>query len=301
MQLVQLETRPQPPKPSWLRVKLPTGKTYSEVKRLVRQHRLHTVCEEAMCPNIGECWEQRSATLMLLGDTCTRSCGFCAVRTGRPGVVDEQEPERVVETIATLGLRYAVVTSVNRDDLPDGGSRIFAAVIRGVRQHVPGCRIEVLIPDFKGNWEALAEVVEAGPDVLNHNMESIARLYDTVRPQAKYERSLELLRRVKDIDAAMRTKSGLMVGLGEEPEEIVATMRDLRDAHCDLLTIGQYLRPSLQHLPVQRFYHPDEFAELKRQGEALGFAHVESGPLVRSSYHASNQQAAANQWPVAGG
>ena len=242
MQLVQLETRPQPPKPSWLRVKLPTGKTYSEVKRLVRQHRLHTVCEEAMCPNIGECWEQRSATLMLLGDTCTRSCGFCAVRTGRPGVVDEQEPERVVETIATLGLRYAVVTSVNRDDLPDGGSRIFAAVIRGVRQHVPGCRIEVLIPDFKGNWEALAEVVEAGPDVLNHNMESIARLYDTVRPQAKYERSLELLRRVKDIDAAMRAKSGLMVGLGEEPEEIVATMRDLRDAHCDLLTIGQYLR-----------------------------------------------------------
>ena len=257
MQLVQLETRPQPPKPAWLRVKLPTGKTYSEVKNLVRQHRLHTVCEEAMCPNIGECWEQRSATLMLLGDTCTRSCGFCAVRTGRPGVVDEQEPERVVETIATLGLRYAVVTSVNRDDLPDGGSHIFAAVIRGVRQGMPDCRIEVLIPDFKGNWEALAEVVEAGPHVLNHNMESIARLYDVVRPQAKYERSLELLRRVKDIDAAMRTKSGLMVGLGEEPEEIVDTMWDLRDAHCDLLTIGQYLRPSLRHLPVQRFYHPD--------------------------------------------
>ena len=301
MQLVQLETRPQPPKPAWLRVKLPTGKTYSEVKSLVRQHRLHTVCEEAMCPNIGECWEQRSATLMLLGDTCTRSCGFCAVRTGRPGVVDEQEPERVVETISTLRLRYAVVTSVNRDDLPDGGSHIFAAVIRGVRQHVPECRVEVLIPDFKGNWEALTEVVEAGPHVLNHNMESIARLYDTVRPQAKYERSLELLRRVKDIDAAMRTKSGLMVGLGEEPEEIVDTMRDLRDASCDLLTIGQYLRPSLRHLPVQRFYHPDEFAELKRRGEALGFAHVESGPLVRSSYHASNQEAAANQWPVAGG
>ena len=300
MQLVQLETRPQPPKPSWLRVKLPTGKTYSEVKSLVRQHRLHTVCEEAMCPNIGECWEQRSATLMLLGDTCTRSCGFCAVRTGRPGSVDEQEPERVVETIATLGLRYAVVTSVNRDDLVDGGSHIFAAVIRGVRQHVPGCRIEVLIPDFKGNWDALAEVVEVGPDVLNHNMESIARLYDTVRPQAKYERSLELLRRVKDIDAAMRTKSGLMVGLGEEPEEIVATMRDLRDACCDLLTIGQYLRPSLRHLPVQRFYHPDEFVELKRQGEALGFAHVESGPLVRSSYHASNQEAAAQALHLTG-
>ena len=192
-------------------------------------------------------------------------------------------------------------TSVNRDDLADGGSHIFAAVIRGVREQVPGCRIEVLIPDFKGNWEALAEVVEAGPHVLNHNMESIARLYDVVRPQAKYERSLELLRRVKDIDAAMRTKSGLMVGLGEDPEEIVDTMRDLRDAHCDLLTIGQYLRPSLRHLPVQRFYHPDEFAELKRRGEALGFAHVESGPLVRSSYHASNQEAAANQWPVASG
>ena len=300
MRLVQLETRPQQPKPPWLRVKLPTGKTYSEVKSLVRQHRLHTVCEEAMCPNIGECWEQRSATLMLLGDTCTRSCGFCAVRTGRPDAVDEQEPERVVETIATLGLRYAVVTSVNRDDLDDGGSHIFAEVIRGVRRRAPDCRIEVLIPDFKGNWEALAEVVEAGPDVLNHNMESIARLYGTVRPQARYDRSLELLRRVKDTNPDMRTKSGLMVGLGEEPEEIVDTMRDLREASCELLTIGQYLRPSLRHLPVVRYYHPDEFAEFRRQGEALGFAHVESGPLVRSSYHASSQEAAAQALHLAG-
>lgn len=280
-------------KPPWLRVKLPAGETFFELKRLVRQHRLHTVCEEAMCPNIGECWNQRSATFMLLGDTCTRSCGFCAVKTGRPGVIDEQEPERVAEAIATLGLRYAVITSVNRDDVPDGGSRIFAATIRAVRQYVPECRVEVLIPDFKGNWDALAEVVAARPDVLNHNMESIARLYYAVRPQARYERSLALLQRVKELDPAMRTKSGLMVGLGEEPEEIVETMRDLHRSQCDLLTIGQYLRPSAQHLPVVRYYHPDEFAELKRRGEALGFVHVEAGPLVRSSYHAATQEAAA--------
>jgi len=246
-----------------------------------------------MCPNIGECWNQRSATFMLLGDTCTRSCGFCAVKTGRPGVIDEQEPERVAEAVATLGLRYAVITSVNRDDVPDGGSHIFAATIRAVRRHVPKCRVEVLIPDFKGNWEALAEVVEAQPHVLNHNLESIARLYYKVRPQAKYERSLELLQRVKELDATMRTKSGLMVGLGEEPEEIVETMRDLRSSQCDLLTIGQYLRPSAQHLPVVRYYHPDEFAALQRQGEVLGFVHVEAGPLVRSSYHAATQEAVA--------
>ena len=292
MALMQLDPPPQR-KPPWLRVKLPAGETFFELKRLVHQHRLHTVCEEAMCPNIGECWNQRSATFMLLGDTCTRSCGFCAVKTGRPGVIDVQEPERVAEAVATLGLRYAVITSVNRDDVPDGGSRIFAATIRAVRQHVPDCRIEVLIPDFKGNWEALAEVVAAQPDVLNHNMESIARLYYEVRPQAKYERSLELLRRVKILAPTMRTKSGLMVGLGEQPEEIVETMRDLRRSQCDLLTIGQYLRPSTQHLPVVRYYHPEEFAGLKRQGDALGFVHVEAGPLVRSSYHAANQEALA--------
>ena len=294
MALLQLDTRP-PRKPPWLRVRMPSGETYFELKRLVRQHRLHTVCEEAMCPNIGECWNQRSATFMLLGDTCTRSCGFCAVKTGRPGILDEQEPERVAEAIATLHLRYAVITSVNRDDVHDGGSHIFAATIRAVRHAVPTCRVEVLIPDFKGNWDALAEVVEAGPDVLNHNLESIARLYYKVRPQAKYERSLELLWRVKQLDATMRTKSGVMVGLGEAPDEIVDAMRDLRRSACDLLTIGQYLRPSPQHLPVERFYHPEEFAELKRQGEAMGFVHVESGALVRSSYHAATQEAATHR------
>jgi len=292
--LLQLESRP-PRKPSWLRVKMPAGGTYLALKRLVRQHRLHTVCEEAMCPNIGECWEQRSATFMLLGDTCTRSCGFCAVKTGRPAALDEQEPERVAAAIALLNLRYAVITSVNRDDLEDGGSHIFVATIRAVRHHVPDCRIEVLIPDFKGNWDALAAVVDARPDVLNHNMESIARLYDRVRPQAKYERSLELLARVKDRDTTLHTKSGLMVGLGETPDELLATMRDLRQAACDLLTLGQYLCPSPHHLPVQRFYHPDEFAALKRAGETMGFTHVEAGPLVRSSYHAATQEAAVHK------
>jgi lipoic acid synthetase len=216
------------------------------------------------------------------------------VKTGRPGAVDAQEPERVAEAIAILNLRYAVITSVNRDDLRDGGGHIFAKTIRAVRRRLPECRVEVLIPDFKGNWEALAAVVEAGPDVLNHNMESIARLYYKVRPQAKYERSLELLQRVKQIDPRLRTKSGLMVGLGESPHEIVGTMHDLRHAACDLLTIGQYLCPSPQHLPVERYYHPEEFTALKQQGEALGFLHVEAGPLVRSSYHAAAQEAAAS-------
>lgn len=293
MALVQLEARP-PRKPQWLRVKMPSGATYFELKRLVREHRLHTVCEEAMCPNIGECWNQRSATFMLLGDTCTRSCGFCAVKTGRPGAIDEFEPARVAEAIATLNLRYAVITSVNRDDVPDGGSHIFAATIRAVRQRLPECRVEVLIPDFKGNWEALAEVVEARPDVLNHNMESIARLYDVVRPQAKYGRSLELLERVKQLAPDMRTKSGLMVGLGEEMSELLDTMRDLSRVRCELLTIGQYLRPSERHLPVVRYYPPEDFDELKRQGDLMGFAHVESGPLVRSSYHAAEQESAAH-------
>ena len=294
MALLQLEARPLR-KPPWLRVKMPSGGTFFELKRLVRQHRLHTVCEEAMCPNIGECWDQRSATFMLLGDTCTRSCGFCAVKTGRPGAIDEQEPERVAEAIALLQLRYAVITSVNRDDIEDGGGHIFAATIRAVRQHVPDCRVEVLIPDFKGNWDALADVVDARPDVLNHNMESIPRLYNRVRPQARYERSLELLWRVKQLDPTMRTKSGLMVGLGETPDELRGSMHDLRRSACDLLTLGQYLCPSPRHLPVERFYHPDEFAALKRAGERMGFAHVEAGPLVRSSYHAATQEEAAIQ------
>jgi lipoic acid synthetase len=273
---------------------MPTGGTYFALKQLVRQHRLHTVCEEAMCPNIGECWNQRSATFMLLGDTCTRSCGFCAVKTGRPGVLDEQEPERVAEAIARLNLRYAVITSVNRDDVEDGGSHIFTATIREIRRRLPTCRIEVLIPDFKGNWKALADVVDGRPDVLNHNMESIARLYDQVRPQAKYERSLELLARVKHHDPTMRTKSGLMVGLGETTDELLGAMHDLRRSACDLLTLGQYLCPSPLHLPVQRFYHPDEFVLLKREGEAMGFMQVEAGPLVRSSYHAAAQEAAVH-------
>lgn len=294
MALVQLEAQPRR-KPPWLRVKMPSGSTYFELKRLVREHQLHTVCEEAMCPNIGECWNQRSATFMLLGDTCTRSCGFCAVKTGRPGAIDRLEPGRVADAIARLNLRYAVITSVNRDDVPDGGSHIFAETIRAVRERLPYCRLEVLIPDFKGNWDALAEVVKAAPDVLNHNMESIARLYDKVRPQAKYERSLELLARVKQLDPAMRTKSGLMVGLGETMPELLETLRDLSQSACDLLTIGQYLRPSEKHLPVVRYYHPDEFAELKRQGEAMGFVHVEAGPLVRSSYHAAAQESATHE------
>jgi lipoic acid synthetase len=290
MALVQLDAHP-PRKPSWLRVKMPAGDTYFELKRLVRQHQLHTVCEEAMCPNIGECWNQRSATFMLLGDTCTRSCGFCAVKTGRPGTVDRDEPERVADAIARLNLRYAVITSVNRDDLPDGGGHIFAETIRAVRRRLPSCRVEVLVPDFKGNWDALAEVVTAQPDVLNHNVESIARLYDTVRPQAKYERSLELLSHSKRLAPTMRTKSGVMVGLGEEMDEMLATMRDLRRVDCDILTIGQYLRPSPRHLPVVRYYPPEEFALLQREGRAMGFTHVESGPLVRSSYHAADHVA----------
>ena len=294
MALVQLDAHP-PRKPSWLRVKMPAGDTYFELKRLVRQHQLHTVCEEAMCPNIGECWNQRSATFMLLGDTCTRSCGFCAVKTGRPEAVDTDEPERVADAIATLNLRYAVITSVNRDDIPDGGGRIFAETIRAVRRRLPSCRVEVLIPDFKGNWDALAEVVAAQPDVLNHNLESIARLYYKVRPQAKYERSLELLGQVKQLDSTMRTKSGVMVGLGEQMDEMLATMRDLRRVDCDVLTIGQYLRPSPRHLPVARYYPPEEFAMLQREGHAMDFVHVESGPLVRSSYHAADHASAGTE------
>jgi lipoic acid synthetase len=287
-------------RPDWLRVRPADSPRYRELRGLFRGKHLHTVCEEAMCPNIGECWGRGTATFLLMGDTCTRSCGFCAVKTGRPSAIDTLEPERVADAIARLNLRYAVITSVNRDDVPDGGSRIFAATIRSVRQRLPHCRLEVLIPDFKGNWEALAEVVEAAPDVLNHNMESIARLYDKVRPQAKYERSLELLARVKQLDPAMRTKSGLMVGLGETVPELLHTLRDLRQVTCDLLTIGQYLRPSAKHLPVVRYYPPDEFAALKRQGEAMGFVHVEAGPLVRSSYHAAAQASATPESPAKG-
>jgi lipoic acid synthetase len=247
---------------------------------------LHTVCEEAMCPNIGECWGAGTATFLLLGDTCTRNCGFCNVKTGRPRPLDLREPERVARAVAHMKLKHAVVTSVTRDELPDGGAYIFAQTIRHTRELVPDCTIEVLIPDFKGSPAALATVMAARPDILNHNVETVPRLYRRVRPQANYRQSLEVLRRARELDGEVVTKSGIMVGLGEEWGEILEVMADLRAVDCDVLTIGQYLRPSAQHLPVERYYPPQEFDHLRAEGERLGFRHVESGPLVRSSYHA---------------
>jgi lipoic acid synthetase len=283
------------PKPEWLKVRFPAGERYSEIKGLLRQHELHTVCEEAKCPNIGECFNAGEATFMILGDICTRSCGFCAVTSGRPQGLDLMEPLRLARTIETLGLDYAVVTSVNRDDLPDGGAAIFAACLRAIRHRMPDCQVEVLTPDFEGNWDALATVVEAQPAVYNHNTETVPRLYRSVRPKARYERSLELISRVKQLDPEMTTKSGLMVGLGETLTELEATMRDLRAVDCDLITIGQYLRPDEKHLPVEKYYHPDEFAQIKAIGQAIGFRHIEAGPFVRSSYHAGEQARAAAQ------
>jgi lipoyl synthase len=276
-------------KPPWLTVKWRQGENYSDLKGMMRGLGLHTVCEEAHCPNISECWEHRTATFLILGDTCTRSCGFCAIKTGRPAQLDREEPERVARAIQTLKLQHAVITSVNRDELPDGGAEIFAEVIRLTREYVPGCGIEVLIPDFKGVWWALQIVMDARPDILNHNIESVPRLYYIVRPQAKYERSLELLRKAKEMVPGGLTKSGLMVGLGEEWDEVVQVLRDLRENHVDIVTIGQYLRPSFRHLPVMRYYTPDEFKDLKALAAEMGFKHVESGPLVRSSYHAHEQ------------
>jgi lipoyl synthase len=273
----------------WLKVKLPQGENYFELKQLVREKRLHTVCESASCPNIGECWNQKTATFMILGDVCTRSCGFCDVKTGRPLGLDRDEPIRVAEAVKMLGLRHAVITSVNRDELPDGGAAIWAETIWQVRAQNPGCTIEALIPDFEGLEESLLRVLEAQPDILAHNTETVPRLYRTVRPQAKYPRSLELLQRAKK--QGVVTKSGLMVGLGEEWEELHQVMQDLCAVHCDILTIGQYLQPSRQHLPVLRIYTPAEFRQLRQEGLALGFRHVESGPLVRSSYHAAEQKA----------
>ncbi len=276
-------------KPEWLTVKWKMGENYNDLKGLVRGAGLHTVCEEAHCPNISECWEHRTATFLILGDTCTRSCGFCAIKTGRPGIVDKGEPERVARAIESLQLKHAVITSVNRDELPDGGAEIFAELIRKTREYVPECGIEVLIPDFKGVWWALQIVMDARPSILNHNIESVPRLYYIVRPQAKYERSLELLKRAKDMVPDGLTKSGLMMGLGEEWDEVVQVLQDLRDHEVDIVTIGQYLRPSFRHLPVMRYYTPDEFKELKSIAGKMGFKHVESGPLVRSSYHAHEQ------------
>jgi len=273
----------------WLKVKLPQGENYFELKQLVRDKRLHTVCESASCPNIGECWDQKTATFMILGDVCTRSCGFCDVKTGRPLGLDHGEPARVAEAVKTLGLRHAVITSVNRDELPDGGASIWAETIRQVKAQNPACTVEALIPDFEGMEAPLYSVMAAHPDILAHNTETVPRLYRTVRPQAKYPRSLELLQRAKGRGCV--TKSGLMVGLGEEREELRQVMYDLCAVHCDILTIGQYLQPSRQHLPVRRFYTPDEFGQLRQEGLAAGFRHVEAGPLVRSSYHAGEQKA----------
>jgi lipoic acid synthetase len=274
------------PRPAWLRAPAPAGENYRELKALVQRLRLHTVCESAACPNVGDCWNQRTATFMILGNVCTRRCGFCAVRKGAPLPVDYDEPRRVAQAVAALGLRYAVITSVNRDDRKDGGAELFALTIQAIRARVPGCQVEVLIPDFQGSYAAMDIVLDACPDVLNHNIETVPRLYRQVRLGARYERSLDLLAYSKRRRPDIPTKSGLMVGLGETLEEVRAVMQDLRSSGVDILTIGQYLRPSPRHLPVIRFVPPEEFAELARAGRQMGFRHVESGPLVRSSYHA---------------
>jgi lipoyl synthase len=276
-------------KPPWLKVRFPGGENYIRLKNIMREGRLHTVCEEAHCPNIGECWEAGTATFMILGDTCTRACGFCAVKSGRPGALDRLEPVRVANAVREMGLRHAVVTSVNRDDELDGGASIFAATIRWIRRLSLGTSVEVLIPDFMGNWEALGKVMAAQPEILNHNTETVPRLYRRVRPKGRYERTLELLRRAKELDPEAITKSGLMVGLGETKHELLMVFADLVDHGVDVLTVGQYLRPSAKHLPLVRYYYPEEFAELRQEALALGFRHVEAGPLVRSSYHAERQ------------
>jgi lipoyl synthase len=277
------------PRPEWLKVRLPGGENYHELKQTMRGLGLHTVCESARCPNIGECWQHRTATFMILGDQCTRRCAFCAVPKGRPSPVDWDEPERAAQAAASMGLRYVVVTSVDRDDLEDGGSTAFALTIDALRRRIPGCKIEVLIPDFRGSDAALSIVLEAGPDVLNHNTETVPRLYTVARRGARYERSLRLLARSREIAPSIPTKSGLMVGLGETLDELRAVLRDFSSVGVDITTIGQYLRPTRDHLPVARYYTPDEFLSLKHEGERLGIRHVESGPLVRSSYHAHEQ------------
>ena len=277
------------PKPAWLKVRAPGSPNYLRLKSLMKEARLNTVCEEARCPNIGECWHHGTATFMILGDVCTRACGYCAVPHGMPSEVDMAEPARLAEAVRTLGLRYVVITSVDRDDLGDGGAWIFAETIRRVRVAAPDCRVEVLIPDFQGIESSLRTVLEAGPDVLNHNTETVPRLYRLARPGGRYPRTLELLDRARTIAPGIPTKTGLILGLGEEWDEIVETLGDLRKVGVEILTIGQYLRPTESHLKMVRYYHPDEFAELKRIALDLGFGHVESGPLVRSSYHAHEQ------------
>ncbi len=280
-------------RPEWLRAPAPVGKNYRELRALVADLNLHTVCESAACPNVGECWNRRTATFMILGNVCTRRCGFCAVQKGPPLPVDEDEPRRVAEAVAKLGLHYAVITSVNRDDRKDGGAALFAGTIEAIRAKIPECKVEVLIPDFQGSEEALQTVMQARPDVLNHNTETVPRLYRQVRLGARYERSLTLLLRAKEISPETPTKSGLMLGLGERPDEVLGVMEDLAAHKVDILTIGQYLSPSPKHLPVVRYVRPDEFAGYRDAGVRLGFAHVESGPLVRSSYHADGAEEAA--------
>jgi lipoyl synthase len=290
-ELIQIDLTPRKPapKPDWLKARAPVGDNYHNLKKLARSLNLHTVCESAHCPNIGECWNHRTATFMMLGNLCTRRCGFCAVPKGRPDAIDFDEPRRVAEAVASLGLKFAVITSVNRDDDVLGGARAFAMVIEEIRAQAPGCQVEVLIPDFQGNEEAIRTVVEARPEILNHNTESVPRLYRAVRSGARYERTLRLLAYAKEINPTITTKSGVMVGLGEEMDELLQVYRDLASVGTDVLTIGQYLRPSKDHLPMTRYYTPDEFVFMKQEALKMGFRHVESGPLVRSSYHAHEQ------------
>jgi lipoic acid synthetase len=274
--------------PRWFRVPAPGDEAYRSLKKLVEEKQLHTVCESARCPNIGECWGARTATFMILGDICTRSCGFCAIKTGRPEGLDLDEPNRVGEAIQALELRHAVITSVNRDELPDGGAGVFADTIRQIHLRCPDTSVEVLIPDFQGNWTALEMVMDAGPEILNHNVETVPRLYRQMRPQAKYTQSLELLARAKTLRPERPVKSGIMVGAGETREEVDQTIRDIADQGTDILTVGQYLQPTPSHVPIARFYEPSEFEEMRDFASGLGFGHVESGPLVRSSYHAAD-------------
>ena len=282
---IAAEEPPRPKRPEWLKAKIPAGENYARLNGIMRSHRLHTVCEEARCPNMGECWNAGTATFMILGDICTRSCGFCAVKTGRPDYgLDWDEPRRVVEAVQLMNVRHAVITSVNRDERTDGGAPIFAETIRLIHERVPRCTVEVLIPDFKGSEEALNIVLEAKPEILNHNLETVPRLYRTVRPQANYRQSLEVLERSKKSGAV--TKTGLMLGIGERTDEVLEVLKDIRATNADIVTLGQYLQPTKEHLPIDRYVHPDEFAMLKKFGTELGFRHVESGPLVRSSYHA---------------
>ncbi len=280
----QIASTKRTPKPKWLRVKLPTGENYKKVRELVSEHKLHTICESGNCPNMGECWGEGTATFMILGNICTRSCGFCAVVTGRPDAVDPFEPARVARSVELMKVKHAVITSVDRDDLPDGGSEIWVKTVKAIRRKSPGTTLETLIPDFAGKWENLQNIINVGPEIVSHNLETVRRLTKQVRIQAKYDRSLEVLKRLKD--GGMKTKSGVMLGLGETVEEVYETMEDLRSVGCDVLTLGQYLQPTPKHLPVAEFVHPEQFEEYRVKGLEMGFRFVESGPLVRSSYHA---------------